>query len=65
MDLDLLCGDPDRFQNILVMMDLFTHFALVGPSKDQIAQKAVHALWAEVILVFGCPARLHSDRGAS
>uniref|UniRef100_A0A1A8IMM1 Gypsy retrotransposon integrase-like protein 1 n=2 Tax=Nothobranchius TaxID=28779 RepID=A0A1A8IMM1_NOTKU len=62
----LTLGRPtDRYQNILVMTDLFTHYAWAVPTKDQTAQTTVHALWTHVIQPFGCPARLHSDRGAS
>ncbi|XP_016523390.1 uncharacterized protein LOC107835497 [Poecilia formosa] len=53
----LTLGRPtDRYQNILVMTDLFTHYAWAVPTKDQTAQTAVHALWAHVIQTFGCPA---------
>lgn len=57
-------GRPsDSYQNILVMVDMFTRYAWAVPTKDQTAQTTVRALWTDVVQTFGCPLRFHSDRG--
>ena len=55
----------DQIQNILVMTDQFTRYAWAVPTKDQTAETTVRALWSNIIQVFGCPSRFHSDQGAS
>lgn len=60
----LTLGQPtDRFQNILVMTDLFTKYAWAVPTVDQTAVTTASALWRAVIQPFGCPETLHSDQG--
>ena len=60
----LTLGRPsDSWQNILVATDLFTRYSWAIPTRDQTAQTTVRALWTHIIQPFGCPARLHSDRG--
>ncbi|KAG1926021.1 interleukin-1 receptor accessory protein-like 1-A [Pimephales promelas] len=60
----LTLGRPtDRFQNILVVTDLFTKFAWATPTLDQTAATTASALWRMVIQPFGCPEILHSDQG--
>ena len=60
----LTLGRPnDPWQNILVSTDLFTRYSWAIPTRDQTAQTTVRALWTHIIQPFGCPARLHSDRG--
>lgn len=60
----LSLGQPnDTYQNILVMVDMLIRYAWVAPTKDQTAQTTVRALWTNVVQMFGCPLRFHSDRG--
>lgn len=60
----LSLGRPnDNYQNILVMIDMFTRYAWAVPTKDQTAKTTVRAIWSHVIQTFGCPARFHSDQG--
>ncbi|KAI2650219.1 Transposon Tf2-6 polyprotein [Labeo rohita] len=60
----LSLGRPnDIYQNILVMINMFTRYAWAVPTKDQTAQTTVRALWTNVVQTFGCPLRFHSDRG--
>lgn len=63
MDFLTLSHPTDRYQNILVMTDLFTKFAWAIPTADQMATATAHALWNHVIQPFGCPETLHSDQG--
>ncbi|KAG1960358.1 interleukin-1 receptor accessory protein-like 1-A [Pimephales promelas] len=58
----LTLGRPThRFQNILVMTNLFTKYAWAVPTVDQTAVTTANALWRAVIQPFGCPETLHSD----
>ena len=60
----LTLGRPnDPWQNILVATDLFTRYSWAIPTRNQTAQTTVRALWTHIIQPFGCPARIHSDRG--
>lgn len=60
----LTLGRPmDRFQNILVVTDLFTKYAWAIPTLDQTANTTATALWRAVFQPFGCPEFLHSDQG--
>ncbi len=60
----LTLGRPmDRFQNILVVTDLFTKYAWAIPTLDQTAVTTANALWKTVFQPFGCPETLHSDQG--
>ncbi|XDV48519.1 hypothetical protein PO909_017918 [Leuciscus waleckii] len=59
----LTLGRPtDRYQNILVLTDLFTKYAW-AITVDQTALTTARALWNNVIQSFGCPEVLHSDQG--
>uniref|UniRef100_A0A3B3C2E1 Integrase catalytic domain-containing protein n=1 Tax=Oryzias melastigma TaxID=30732 RepID=A0A3B3C2E1_ORYME len=63
MDFLSLSRPTDRFQNILVLTDLFTKYAWAVPTADQTAISTARALWTHVIQPFGCPEVLHSDQG--
>ena len=62
----LTLGRPrDRYQNILVITDLFTKYAWAIPTLDQTATTTATVLWRAVFQTFGCPEFLHSDQGAN
>ena len=62
----LSLGRPaDPYQYILVITDLFSRYALAVPTKDQTAATTVKALWTALILPFGCPERILTDRGGA
>ncbi|KAL2077722.1 hypothetical protein ACEWY4_027226 [Coilia grayii] len=63
MDFLTLSRPTDRYQNILVVTDLFTKYAWAVPTTDQTATTTARALWTTVIQSFGCPETLHSDQG--
>lgn len=63
MDFLTLSRPTDRYQNILVITDLFTKYAWAVPTTDQTAVTTARALWVAVIQPFGCPEVLHSDQG--
>lgn len=63
MDFLSLGRPQDTFSNILVMTDLFTRYSWAVATHDQTAVTTARALWSSVIIPFGCPMRLHSDRG--
>lgn len=61
----LSLGRPaDAYPYILVATDVFSRFAWAIPTRDQTAVTTAKALWRHVIQPFGCPERIHSDRGA-
>lgn len=63
MDYLSLSRPTDRFQNILVVTDLFTKYSWAIPTLDQTAATTARALWSTVFQAFGCPEVLHSDQG--
>ena len=63
MDFLTLSRPTDRYQNILVITDLFTKYAWAIPTSDQTAITTARALWNNVIQPFGCPETFHSDQG--
>ena len=54
-----------RVTNILVFQDHFTKHVLAYVTPDQTAETIVKFLYGGYISIFGAPARLLSDRGAS
>lgn len=63
VDFLTLSRPTHRYQNILVVTDLFTKYAWAIPTLDQTAATTVRALWTRVIQPFGCPEIFHSDQG--
>lgn len=69
--LELLCIDflsiePDRsnVQNVLVMTDHYTKYAVSFPTNNQKASTVAKCLWDGFIVHYGFPERILSDRGA-
>ena len=62
LTLDKSKGD---LENVLVITDHFTRFAVAIPTKDQSAKTTATALFKEFILHFGAPLSIHSDQGAN
>ena len=56
---------PPVVENVLMMMDHFTRYALVVVMKDQIAKTVAKVFYEHFIAVFGVPAKLLSDRGVN
>jgi hypothetical protein len=68
--LELLCMDflslePSKgaIENILVITDHFTKYAITIPCKNQSAKTTAKALFHKFIEHYGFPHRLHSDQG--
>ena len=69
--MELVCMDclslelsKGGYQNILVISDHFTKFAMAVPANNQTAKTTAEALFNGFILHYGLPLRLHSDQGA-
>jgi len=70
--LELVCMDflslemsKGGFQNILVITDHFTKYALAFPTRNQEARTVAKILFDQFIVHYGIPERLHSDLGAN
>ena len=70
--LELVCMDyltlemsKGGYQNILVITDHFTKYALAIPTKNQTAKTTAEALFHHFITHYGFPKKLHSDQGAN
>ena len=68
--LDLVCMDylsleksKGGYENILVLTDHFTRYALAFPTRNQTAKTTARILFDNFILHYGFPNRLHSDQG--
>ncbi|UYV64813.1 K02A2.6-like, partial [Cordylochernes scorpioides] len=56
---------PRGYSSILTIVDLFTKFPILIPTKDQCANTVVRALLERIITTFGVPKTILSDRGSA
>ena len=61
VELTMELNKPPNIQNVLVITDHFTHYALAVVTKDQTAKTVAKVLYERFIAVFGMPAKLLSD----
>ena len=63
--MDYLSLEPSKgnIENVLVITDHFTRYALAYPSKTQTAQAAARILWDNFICHYGFPEKFISDQG--
>ena len=63
--MDYLCLEPSKgnFENVLVITDHFTKYALAFASKTQTAQATAKILWENFIVHYGFPEQFLSDQG--
>lgn len=68
--LEILCIDlltlkksKGGFENVLVITDHFTKYAMAVPTKNQLAKTTAKALFQKFIWHYSFPERLHSDQG--
>ncbi len=64
--MDFLSLEPDRrnSNDILVITDHFTKYAVAIPTPNQKARTVAKALWDSFIVHYGFPEHLHSDQGS-
>lgn len=61
--LEFICLDfYGGYENVLVITDHFTRFALAFPTKNQCAYSTAKCLWEHFIQYYSFPTRLHSDQ---
>ena len=63
--MDYLSLEPSKgnIENVLVITDHFTRYALAYPSKTQTAQATARILWDNFIRHYGFPEKFISDQG--
>ena len=65
VNMDYLFLEPSKgnIENVLVITDHFTRYALAYPSKTQITQATARILWDNFICHYGFPEKFISDQG--
>lgn len=53
------------YENVLVITDHFTRYALAVPTKNQTARTTAEAFFNNFVVHYGLPRRIHSDQGAN
>ena len=65
--MDFMTLEPSKgnIQNILVLTDHFTKYAVEVPTKNQTVKTTADAIFNHFVVHYGLPQRLHSDQGAN
>ena len=65
--IDYLSLEPSKggIQDILVITDNFTKYAVGVPTRNQLAKTTAEAIFNNFIFNYGIPEKLHSDQGAN
>jgi transposase InsO family protein len=70
--LELVCMDylslersKGGYENILVITDHFTRYAIAIPTRNQTAKTTAEAFFNNLVVHYGLPKRIHSDQGAN
>ena len=70
MPMEIVCLDylslersKGGFENVLEITDHFSRYAQAFPTKNQTAKTTARILFDQFIVLYGFPARIHSDQG--
>jgi transposase InsO family protein len=65
MDLICLARSKGEYENVLVITDHFTRFAIAVPTKNITAKTTAEAFFNSFVVHYGLTKRIHSDQGAN